>query len=193
MRLSRFATSCSILIAFAASVFAAVPAADAAASCGYVPTPVFAPWGDTNPYAPFQGSSFESGASGWSWTNKASIISGDNGLITPGTHAVEIPGTGAAKSPWTCVDSTTPSLRFVVRRVSGSGKLTVNGIVSGAGGQATTMIAFAGSSVWQPSPIVTFPQGFVTTGTAQAQFTFTSDANTVYRIDDVYIDPIKCC
>src|SRR4051794_17001140 len=95
----------------------AVPKADArSAGCEAAPTSaVFSPFGDPAQYKPFKGSSFETGASGWSWGNKAKIVSGDDGGLpaAPGTHAVNIPASGTAKSPWLCVDSTMPSMRFM--------------------------------------------------------------------------------
>ena len=164
-------------------------------SCGYQTTPVFSAWNDQALYAPVQGSSFESGASGWSWANKANVISGDSSplLGIVGSHAVEIPASGAAKSPWICVDATTPSMRFALRRVAGTGSLTVTATLSGSK-VVTTVATITGTSAWQPSPIVVFP-GWGLTGSLKAQFLFVADPGTIYRIDDVYIDPLKrkCC
>ena len=48
------------------------------------------------------------------------IVTGDSNVaLAAGSHAVQIPGSGTAKSPWVCVNVTTPSMRFFVRRVSG--------------------------------------------------------------------------
>jgi hypothetical protein len=174
------------------------PAPSSPALCAAVPTtPAFSAWGDPNEYLPFQGSSFESGASGWSWGAKAKIVGGDDAhlLSTVGSHAVELPSGGMAKSPWTCVDSTMPSMRFLVKRISGTGNLTVTGTVAGVKGSITTIASFAGGSEWAPSPVVTFPTTFMsaylTTGSLNAQFLFTSDPGTVYRIDDVHMDPFR--
>jgi hypothetical protein len=189
-----------ILPLAAAAAFAAVAAPNALAAtsqCAAAPTTsAFSTWGDPNQYLPFKGSSFESGASGWSWAGKANIVGADDAhlLSTTGSHAVELPSGGTAKSPQTCVDSTMPSMRFFVKRVSGTGNLTVTGTLAGVKGSVTTITTFSGGPTWAPSPIVTFPTMFVSaflTGSLNAQFQFTSDPGTVYRIDDVQMDPFR--
>jgi hypothetical protein len=177
----------------------AVPAADAGStSCPVVTTTtIFSPFGDSALYKPFQGSSFESGASGWSWGNKANIVSGDDGALpaAPGSHAVNIPASGTAKSPWLCVDSTMPSMRFMVRRVSGTGSLTVTGVLNTSSGKQVTTVAtvYPGTS-WTASPVIVFPPTLATAvsvGSINAQFQFVADAGSSFRIDDVYMDPYK--
>jgi hypothetical protein len=194
-----------ILPIAAVAAFAAVAAPNALAAdttstspCAVAPTTTtFSAWGDYNDYLPFKGSNFEAGASGWSWAGKAKIIDKDDAqlLSDVGSHAVELQGGGGAKSPWTCVDSTMPSMRFLVKRVSGTGNLTVTGTLAGVKGSITTIASFAGDSTWAPSPIVAFPTTFMTTllagGSVNAQFQFTSDPGTVYRIDDVLMDPFR--
>jgi hypothetical protein len=175
-------------------VAANIPATASAASCSYTQTSnVFAPWGDAGTYAPFQGASFESGASGWSWGNGARIVGGDSNTLLPsaGTHSVEVPGGGTARSPWMCVNSSTPSMRFFLRRVSGTGNLTVNGVVSSGVDKVTTLITIsAASDTWQPSPIVVIPPFLTASATGiNVQFQFTADAGTVFHIDDVELDP----
>jgi hypothetical protein len=176
----------------------ATPALAGTTACsGATTSPIFSAWGDVAAYAPFQGAGFESGASGWSWGGKASIVSGDDGLLVgaSGSHAVSIPAGGFAKSPWLCVDSTMPSMRFMVRRVSGTGSLVVLGTLAGKSGlPLTTVATVTGSGAWQPSDVVYFPSSLtslVASGGLNAQFQFVADAGTVYRIDDVYMDPYK--
>jgi hypothetical protein len=177
-------------------LLAAAPA-DAATSCDYTNLkPVFSPWLDLAQYTPFPGSDFEHGASGWSWGNKANIISGDgNRALNAGTHAVQIPGSGTAKSPWLCVNATTPSMRFFVRRTSGTGVLRVQGVLNGPSGKISSVFTtVVTDGVWRPSPVVLFPLAFTTvlaTGGFQAQFLFIADAGTTFRIDDVQLDPFK--
>ena len=71
-----------ILPLAAAAAFAAVAAPNALAAtsqCAAAPTTsAFSTWGDPNQYLPFKGSSFESGASGWSWAGKANIVGADD-------------------------------------------------------------------------------------------------------------------
>ena len=165
-----------------------------AASCDYTQTStMFAPWNDTNLYTPFQGSTFESGASGWSWGGGANIVNGDGNtlLSAASTHSVQIPGGGTAKSPWLCVNSYTPSMRFFVRRVSGTGTLSVKGLISSGGSQIATMTTITdATSAWNPSDVVSFPATFTATTTGvNVQIQFVADAGTTFRIDDVELDP----
>jgi len=181
----------SVLALFAA---AGHPTAASAASCDYTQTSqLFATWQDYGAYTPFQGASFESGASGWSWGNGASIVSGDSNplLGSRGTHSVQVPGAATARSPWMCVNSATPSMRFFLRRVSGTGNLTVRGVVSSGLNKVTTLTTISGASgSWQPSPVVVFPPFLTASATGiNVQFQFTADAGTVFHVDDVELDP----
>jgi hypothetical protein len=165
-----------------------------AASCAYTSTStVFSPWGDTSFYAPFQGSTFESGAGGWSWGGGAKIVNGDSdGLLsTSGTHSVQVPGGGTARSPWLCVNSYTPSMRFFVRRVAGSGDLTVKGLISSGGSQLTSLTTVSDATdAWRPSAVVDFPLTFTASTTGvNVQIQFVADSGTTFRIDDVELDP----
>ncbi len=183
--------------ALAVVAVAAPPASAATTACSTGTTsPLFGAWGDPGLYSPFKGASFESGASGWSWIGKANIVAGDDDhlLAATGSHAVDVPPLGGAKSPWTCVDSTMPSMRFFLRRVSGTGALTVKGTLAGGGMQLTTLATVYGSGTWQPSPVVAFPPSMMSAlaaGGLNAQFTFSADSGSEYRIDDVEIDPFK--
>ena len=183
------------LLAGAAWIASTVTAGSAmAASCSYTNiTQVFAPWQDDAGYTPFQGSSFESGASGWSWGNGAKIVSGDSNplLSAPGSHSVEIPGGGAARSPWLCVNSSTPSMRFFFRRTSGTGSLTVKFLLSSGGSQATTITTMSSpTATWEPSPVVVFPPLLTASTTGMnVQFHFVADPGTTFRIDDIELDP----
>lgn len=159
--------------------------------CSTAPSsPVFGAWADQNLYTPFQGSNFENGAQGWSWGNGANIVSGDDDhlLTTSGSHAVQIPGGGTAKSPHLCVDSTMPSMRFFIRRVSGTGNLKVIATMDGAGGFTTTVATIAATPAWAPTAPLVFP---VAMAGSNVQFLFTADPGTTFRIDDVLMDPYR--
>jgi hypothetical protein len=185
------------LALLALSMLVLAAPADAATSCAYTNVqPVFSPWLDPAMYTPFPGSNFEHGASGWSWGGKANIVPGDSNVaLAAGSHAVQIPGGGTAKSPWLCVNATTPSMRFFVRRVSGLGTLRVLGVLNGPSGKiSSVIIPVTGGAAWGPSPVVLFPLAFMTVLTTtgyQAQFSFVADAGTTFRIDDIQLDPFK--
>lgn len=179
------------LLAAAVLAIAAIAVPTASAACAYTASPVFQAWGDSAPYAPVQGASFESGSSGWNWWNRSRLITGDDSpLFGGGSHALEVGGGSGARSPWICVDETTPSLRFFLRRVGGNGNLRIFAIPAD-GGQPDLIATLTADRSWQPSDIVMFPESF--TGETTVQLVFVSDPYTIYRIDDVFIDPFKCC
>ena len=158
---------------------------------------VFSAWGDQSLYTPFQGSTFENGAQGWSWGGSANIVNGDDAhlLGVAGSHSVQIAGGATAKSPHLCVDTTMPSIRLFIRRVSGSGNLTVSGTLdTGNGSFKTTVAILSATSTWAPTAPVMFPTPFtaaVAAGGLNAQFLFTADLGTTFRIDDIEMDPYR--
>jgi hypothetical protein len=185
------------LICCALPLLAAAPA-HAATACSYpTATPVFRPWLDTALYTPFPGSTFEQGATGgWASGVGTGVVTGDgNRLLAAGTRSLQVAGGSSATSPWMCVNATTPSMRFFVRRVSGAGRLTVKGVLKAPDGRTTSVYAtMTAGSGWAPGPVVLFPPAVMTillAGDYKAQFVFVVDAGTTYRIDDVQLDPYK--
>ena len=184
--------------ATAACIITPATASAGSTTCKAAPTAAhFSPWGDLNQYKPFPGAGFESGASGWSWGNKANIVSGDDAhmLSGDGSHAVNIPSTGTARSPWICVDSTMPSMRFFLRRVTRTGPLTVTGY-------PLDQLREEGHRRDNPvprrrvdtSPPIVFPEAFmneVAAGGLNTQFHFETPSGSSFRIDDIYLDPFK--
>jgi len=187
----------ALLLVISALAFGAAAPAQAGTVCNYPNVqPVFSPWLDPAMYTPFPGSAFESGASGWSWNGGANIVTGDsNAALNRGTHAVQIPGSGQAKSPWLCVSAATPSMRFFIRRTAGTGALRVQGILNGPNGKISSIaMTMTADATWRPSPVVLFPLAFTTilmTGDYKAQFFFIADPGSTFRIDDVQLDPFK--
>jgi hypothetical protein len=187
--------SAVIAVAVACVAAAGSPAGASAATCSYSQlSQVFKPLdGDANLYTPFQNGNFETGAGGWWSSTGARVVSGDSNplLGTHGAYSLQIPGGGSAQSPWMCVNATTPSMRFFVRRVSGTGPLTVNAVIISGGRAVSTLktMSVSGGS-WQASAPVTFPAYLTASSTGiNVQFQFTADAGAVFRIDDVELDP----
>ena len=90
-----------------------------------------------------------------------------------------------------CVNSSTPSMRFFVRRVSGTGSLTVTSLVNSGGRTLTTLSTISASGTsWQPTPVVVLPS-YLTASTTRinVQFQFSTPAGTVFHIDNVELDP----
>ncbi len=103
----------------ATALFGAMPAL-ASAAC---PTPessqLLAENGDNASYFLLEGSSFESGAPGWSLINAEVVSEGSEGAGGDSGHAVLIHPGGEAISPAFCVSSNIPSFRFYAKQLSG--------------------------------------------------------------------------
>jgi hypothetical protein len=198
--------------AFAAAAAIGVPASSAKQSPKTASTPaliasqacaisqgaaVFAAWGDLNSYSPFPDASFEASGAGWSFGTGASVVVGDDDhlLTQAGTHALQLAGGATVTSPFVCTDSTTPSMRFFIRRIAGSGKLTISGSAgTGKGAIGVTLASMTGTTSWAPSAPVTFPTqiaALIGSGSLSARFTFTAERGTTFRIDDVQMDPYR--
>jgi hypothetical protein len=160
-------------------------------------SPLFAPWSDKNLYSLFPGGTFEDGALSWSFGGGAAVVSGDNSGLTRlgGSNSLQIPGKGTARTPVLCVDSTMPSMRFFIRRVSGTGNLTVTGTLGhGKTADTATVATLSAGTIWTPTAPVVFPSTFAALtgdGSLSAQFLFTADAGTTFRIDDISMDPYR--
>ncbi len=190
LRLTRLVLTTAATLAAVAAISAPSALASTQPCAAATSTPIFASWGDLNLYSPFQGSTFEQGAQGWSWGGGSNIVAGDDDhlLSDVGSHAVQIPAGGTAKSPHMCVDSTMPSMRFFIRRVSGTGNLNVTATMDGSGGVATTVAAISGTPSWAPTAPLVFPVAVVG---SNVQFLFTADRGSAFRIDDVLVDPYR--
>jgi hypothetical protein len=94
-----------------------------------------------------------------------------------------------------CVDSTMPSMRFFIRRVSGTGSLTISGTLSGGKGKdSATLATMSATTSWAPTPTLVFPTDLaaaVGSGSLGVQFLFTASPGSAFRIDDVEMDPYR--
>jgi hypothetical protein len=99
-------------------------------------------------------------------------------------------------SPTICVDTSTPTFRFVARRASGSwAQLTVNLLWTDAMGvqHTTTAGSLSGGTAWQPSPVLALGASLPlwqpgTTLDVRVQF-LRARYGGAWAIDDVYVDP----
>jgi hypothetical protein len=115
---------------------------------------VFARYGDLNEYqlAPngiFAGAS----TAGWALLN-AKMTPFGPGLVSGDGHSVAIGGGGMLITPSICVGTTTPTLRFMVRRHGGSGGALFAYVLwqDSAGNLNDTYLGWTGaSSTWSPS------------------------------------------
>jgi hypothetical protein len=156
----------------------------------------FSQWGDTNEYKLVPGGSFDSGASGWTLSHGASIVSGSESYGATGSvgaSSINLPAGASVTSPFTCVDAAYPSFRFFGRN---------NGLLSTAlvsvvyrlpllGDVAVPVGPVALSAKWQPSlPMLTVSvlTGLLNGGTTQMAVRFTALTGDS-QIDDVFVDP----
>lgn len=192
-----------ISAALVAATGLAVPAASARSagglsllpSCGAKSYP-FKPWSDPDAYCAFPNLGFESGATGWTLTGKASIASANEPwhVSGAGTHALQLgPGATALSSrlPVSLLD---PWMRAFARSVSANGPLRVQVIFHGLLGNLTGVLnagsLSAGSySSWHPTQRVLSTLALpLLTSTAQVQLTSAATSGS-WQVDDVYLDP----
>ena len=190
------------LLAGAAAALIAVPAAGAglfpgapSGSCsdGTTSHP-FASWLDFASYELAPNGGFESGATGWTLTGGAQIVSGNEPYYANGagdSHSLSLAAGASATSGAVCIGGPTrPTMRFFAASGGPFGAtLTVQIRARGLGG--ILLGAFDGGSFsvspgWRPTPIILALQ--LPTGTSNAQIVLTSTGGTVLA-DDVFIDP----
>jgi hypothetical protein len=177
----------------AIAVLFAVPLASAAptATCPTVaPSPVFAQWGDLNPYVLSDGGSMEE-AKWW----KGGKFVDDNDpykLAGPGKRALRLLNGASATSAWVCQGWSYPTMRFMVRNVgTATAKLDVLMYVSGVP-LAVKLATITAGSAWAPSPIIYAPTALLPDGTSISgvQVAFAaSGSGADFRVDDLFIDP----
>jgi hypothetical protein len=157
----------------------------------------FAHWNDTNEYKLVSGGSFENGASGWTLSHGASIVSGSEPFGATGSvgaSSVYLPAGASVTSPFTCVDAAYPTFRFFARNngllstvlVSVVYKLPLLGIEA-----AVPVGTAALSPSWSPSlPMLTASvlTGLLHGGTVPMAIRFTALTGSS-QIDDVFVDP----
>jgi len=201
-----------VLIASGLASFAALallaPAANAgplvasAPDCSSGGDPVFAPWLDPSSYVIDQGGGFEDGANGWSLSG-SSVVSGNESYSVHGagdSHSLSIPAGGSATSATACVGIENPSIRFFVRSSGGSpfSSLHVDVLFETAAGNVNSLpignVGAGGS--WDPSPVMPVLANLLPLlpgNHTPVQFQFTPVGSADWQIDDLYVDPWRCC
>jgi hypothetical protein len=188
----------------AAAVFS-VPAANAGLisglvdvvlpTCGTTVYP-FAQFGDNNGYYALPNNGFESGATGWSLSGGAGVVSGNEPWYVNGRGASSLalrPG-ASATSPAVCINLLDPFFRMFAKSASANGNLQVQIIFRGLTGNLTGLLNFgslspSGYGSWQPSSTVPSLLA-LPLGTTSAQMRVTSTASSgTWQIDDVFVDP----
>ena len=170
--------------------------------CDPTATRAFAPFGDSAFYARLLNNGFESGSLGWTLSDGAKVVSGNEPFDLSGNRSdhssLLLPAGSSAYSGTVCFALGDWHLRFVMRNVGSSrGTLRVQVVVpSLLGGLLTILDAGTVSSggTWTASPRLELLLSNVTSliGTKAVAFRFTPVGfGAAYQIDDVYLDPWK--
>jgi hypothetical protein len=116
--------------------------------------------GDTADYSLAPGGNFESGTAGWTLSNGAKVVTGNETLgVSSGSKALQLPLGGSATSPAFCVDESNPHFRFAykVDNASLSGFIAYVIYRDAAGTITNTQLVSSkllsmAPSTWQASP-----------------------------------------
>jgi hypothetical protein len=191
----------ALLVAAAAAIVSATAAPARAALGVACPDPnaqVFLPWGDVSFYADVPNGGFESGATGWTLSGGAKVVSGNESFSVGGaddTSSLSLPAGSSATSSRMCIGALSGHMRlFTANGGSSSSRLRVQVIYGGGLGSVLGIFdagSLASSAAWQPSPWVTMLGGTLPLLTQYVQFRFSpADSVGSWRIDDTYLDPL---
>ena len=156
----------------------------------------FAQFNDSNEYKLVSGGSFENGASGWTLSHGASIVSGSEPFGATGSvgaSSVYLPAGASVTSPFTCVDAAYPVFRFFARNSGLLSTVVVSVVYKPLLGipVAVPVGTVLLSSNWSPSGqmlTVSVLTGLLHGGTIPMAIRFTALTGTS-QIDDVFVDP----
>ncbi len=196
-----------VLSAFIAAGASAVTASGAlGVACPDPTSKVFAPWNDSADYAYAPDGGVEAGAAGWKLSGGASTVSGNESFFVNGPSdrfSLSLPAGSSATTPPMCIGVLSGKMRFFTKNAGTStSRLRVQVVyLGGVGGVLGTVaktlgvadIAYVTSGEpWQPSPAIPMLGGVLPVLTQAVQFKFTpTDRAGNWRIDDVYLDPLK--
>ena len=156
----------------------------------------FTAWGDANEYRLVAGGDFTAGAPGWTLSDGASITGGGDPFALTGVPAqdsLSLPAGASAQSPFSCVDVTQPTFRFVAVGDAPASAVAVSVIYrQPLQGTLTLPVGtLTPGGTWQPSPQYQNAEvagALLTGGTAQMALRFTAITGTT-QLDDVFVDP----
>jgi hypothetical protein len=167
---------------------------------------IFAPWGDFSNYAYAPDGGVEAGAAGWKLSGGAGTVRGNEAFFVHDEgdrYSLSLPAGSSATTPPMCVGLLSGKMRFFTQN-TGSAKSHLRvqviylGGVGGLLGSVGKTLGVAdladvtGGSTWQPSQAVPMLGGVLPLLTQAVQFRFTpADRSGNWRIDDVYLDPLK--
>jgi hypothetical protein len=161
----------------------------------YTDTTPFVPWSDSNDYRLVPGGTFPSSGSGWSFAGGASTATTSNPYQLSGAAGagqLVLPAGSSAISPFSCVDASQPTVRFMDSGAPNA-RLEVDAVFQESPTVAVTLpvgVLTPGSG-WQPSPVLVDGQtvaGLLSGGTVPMALKFTATGATV-KVSDAFVDP----
>ena len=179
-------------------------AATAEAGCpSYSLSQPFVPWLDPLKYALVPNGGFENGAAGWQLSGGAKVVSGNerfNVRSSADRYSLSLPSGSSATSGQMCVHMLDAVMRFfAVNTGSLLSVLQVEVLYTDTTGttRALPVGLVLGAGIWAPTlptPILVnlLALPLVTDGNVQVAFRFTPKGLLGgWRIDDVFVDPLK--
>ena len=164
-------------------------------ACPSATSSPFEGWKDYANYAFAPDGGFESGGSGWTLSNGARAVYGNESFYVHGSSdktSLSLPAGASATSPGMCISLLSSKMRFLVKGDSGSSvkvQILYRGLLSSVLGILDGGTISAGGS-WKPSPQIGMLGGVLPLLTSSVSFRFTAVGGAA-GIDDVYLDPMK--
>ena len=164
-------------------------------ACPSATSSPFEGWKDYANYAFAPDGGFESGGSGWTLSNGARAVYGNESFYVHGSSdktSLSLPAGASATSPGMCISLLSGKMRFLVKGDSGSSvkvQILYRGLLSSVLGILDGGTISAGGS-WKPSPQIGMLGGVLPLLTSSVSFRFTAVGGAA-GIDDVYLDPMK--
>ena len=162
---------------------------------------VFAPWGDSSPYASLLNGGFEGGSAGWDLSGGARVVSGNEPFYVESSTRQPLPAPARGQlgdSGTVCFAAGDWHLRLFAKNVgSRTGPLHVQVVVPSLLGGLLTVLdggTISGDGVWAPSPRLELLLCNVTACSARRRSRSASrptGPGAAFQIDDVYLDPWK--
>ncbi len=205
MALRHFRLACA-LAAVATAAAVAVPTAGAkstllglgGSSCPSGGSQVFASWGDSAYYYLAPNGGLENGATGWSLSGGAAVVSGNEPFFANGSHSLSLPSGSSVTSPLLCIDQNEPYVRLFGTDAGGSdGGLHVRvmwyGLLNTLLG-VTDVTTYAPGQQWNALDELSSAGGFnllvPLVGSTSAKIVLSPvGSGSRWQVDDLYVDP----
>ncbi len=166
-------------------------------------TQPFTRWSDRHNYKLVPGGSFEQGASGWTLSGGATVVSGNETYNVGGaghSKSLKLPSGSRAVSPITCVGLAEPTLRLVRQAQHRAARPRVDPVRRDPGPDQPRAVAWLpvlpgdlGGSSWHPTvqmPLLANILPLSQVDRTPVRFRFTPVLGS-WQIDNVYVDPMS--